>query len=86
MSHMLILKFLFVHILIGFHFVISKTIGTGNLKVAFSKSHSHRNRLRSYTQMVTSQKQEGYELESLLCSQIKAENVLHSMIPKTHFT
>ena len=51
------------------------------LKVDFSKSHFQRNRLQSYTQIILSQKVGGVWMY-----QIKAESVLLTVIPKTHFT
>ena len=49
----------------------------------FSKSHLQRNRLRYNTQMIICQK---VGVQTWFWYQVKAESVLLTMIPKTHFT
>ena len=63
--------------------VISKTVGIGNFKGSFFKMTLQRNRLQSYTKMVTSQKVVG--VWTWFWYQIKAESVFRTVIPKTYF-
>ena len=60
-----------------------KVIGIGNFKAGFLKLHFHRNCMRSYTQMVISQKVGG--VWTWFWYQIKAESVLLTVVPISHF-